>query len=129
MRGTGVGLECVSCEIGATRWVTALRDAAILPAPIIVAFHLTSGGMLGGHPRTAEGVETHLDFLLDRATYRWAVMNLHGFLLPQAEAITRAGEHVELGIRDFYYGELGALSRNDDARAAKTEATSEMPTR
>ncbi len=116
LRSTGVGLECLSWEIGATRRIAALRDAAILPDPIMLAFHLTSGGMLAGHPGTAEGVETHLDFLPDRGPYRWAVMNLHGSMLPLAEAIIRAGGHVQLGIGDYHYRELGAPTNADLVR-------------
>lgn len=111
LRTTGVGLECVSWEIGATRRITALHDAGVLPAPIIIAFHLTSGGMLAGHPGTAEGVQAHLDFLPERGPrgrYRWAVMNLHGSMLPLAESIIRQGGHVQLGIGDYHYRELGA---------------------
>jgi uncharacterized protein (DUF849 family) len=108
LQPTGVGLECVSWEVGATRRIAALRDAGILRDPIIVAFHLTSGGMLAGHPGTAEGLDTHLAFLPDRDPYRWAVMNLHGSMLPLAEAIIRGGGHVQLGIGDYHYGELGA---------------------
>lgn len=117
LRTTGVGLECVSWEIGATRRIGALRDAGVLPDPVIIAFHLTSGGMLAGHPGTAEGVETHLAFLPDRGPYRWAVMNLHGSMLPLAEAVIRAGGHVQLGIGDYHYGELGAPTNAELVRA------------
>ena len=116
LRTTGVGLECVSWEIGATRRIAALRDAGILPAPIMVAFHLTSGGMLAGHPGTVEGIETHLAFLPDRGPYRWAVMNLHGSMLPLAETVIRSGGHVQLGIGDYHYRELGAPTNADLVR-------------
>ena len=116
LRGTGIGLECVSWEIGATRRIAALRDAAILTDPIMVAFHLTGGGMLAGHPGTAEGVQTYLDFLPNHGLYRWAVMNLHGSMLPLAEAIIRAGGHVQLGIGDYHYRELDSQTNADLVR-------------
>lgn len=116
LRTTGVGLECVSWEIGATRRIAALRDAGVLPDPVIIAFHLTSGGMLAGHPGTLEGVQTHLEFLTDRSAYRWEVMNLHGSMLPLAEAVIRAGGHVHLGIGDYHYRELGAPTNADLVR-------------
>ena len=116
LRATGLGLECVSWEIGATRRIAALRDAAILRDPILVAFHLTSGGMLAGHPGTIEGLEAHLAFLPSEPGYRWAVMNLHGSMLPLAETIIRAGGHVQLGIGDYHYGELDAPTNADLVR-------------
>ncbi len=116
LRTTGVGLECVSWEVGATRRIAALHDAGILPGPIIIAFHLTSGGMLAGHPGTAEGVQTHLDFLPDRSAYRREVMNLHGTMLPLAESIIRQGGHVQLGLGDYHYRELGAPTNADLVR-------------
>lgn len=116
LRSTGVGLECLSWEVGATRRLAALHHAGVLPGPIMVSFHLTSGGMLAGHPGTAEGVQTHLEFLPDRKIYRWAVMNLHGSMLPLAESTIRQGGHVQLGLGDYPYPELGAPTNADLVR-------------
>lgn len=113
LRRAGVGLSCVCWEVGATRRVAAFLDAGVLRGPVYLPFHLTSGGMLAGHPGTDEGLEAHLAFLPEGAPIEWAVMNLHGSMLPLVERIIREGGHVQIGIGDYHYAELGAPTNAD----------------
>lgn len=108
LSATGVSLACVCWEIGATRRVGALLDAGILRAPVYLPFHLTGGGMLAGHPGTEEGLDAHLAFLPRGRPIEWAVMNLHGSMLPLAGKIIREGGHIQIGIGDYHYTEVGA---------------------
>ena len=116
LSAAGVGLSCVSWEIGATRRVAALHEAGILRSPIYLPFHLTSGGMLAGHPGTQDGLDAHLAFLPRGEVIEWAVMNLHGSILPLAETIIRGGGHIQIGIGDYHYVELGAPTNADLVR-------------
>ena len=43
----------------------------------------------------------------------WAVLNLHGSMLPLAERIIRDGAHIQIGIGDYHYAELGAPTNAD----------------
>lgn len=113
LRKAGIGLSCVCWEIGATRRVAAFLDTGILRGPVYLPFHLTSGGMLAGHPGTEEGLDSHLAFLPEGETIEWAVLNLHGSMLPLAEKIIREGGHVQIGIGDYHYAELGAPTNAD----------------
>lgn len=108
LRQAGIGLSCVSWEIGATRRVAAFLDAGILQGPVYLPFHLTSGGMLAGHPGTKEGLDSHLEFLPKGRAIEWAALNLHGSILPLAERIIGAEGHVQIGLGDYHYVELGA---------------------
>ena len=110
LRQAGIGLSCVSWEIGATRRVAAFLDAGILQGPVYLPFHLTSGGMLAGHPATKEGLDAHLAFLPKGRSIAWAALNLHGSILPLVEQIISAEGHVQIGLGDYHYGELGAPS-------------------
>ena len=117
LSGAKVGLACVSWEIGATRRVAALCDAGILRGPVYMPFHLTSGGMLAGHPGTEEGLDAHLAFLpRGGEAIEWAVLNLHGSMLDLAEKVIRDGGHVQIGIGDYHYAELGAPTNADLVR-------------
>ncbi|MBE7197079.1 MAG: 3-keto-5-aminohexanoate cleavage protein [Parafilimonas terrae] len=113
LRGAGIGLSCVCWEIGATRRVLALLEAGILQPPVYLPFHLTDAGMLAGHPGTWEGVAAHLAFLPATAPVTWAVLNLHGSMLPLTDAIVRRGGHVQIGIGDYHYAECGAPTNAD----------------
>lgn len=116
LRDAGIGLSCVCWDIGAVRRLDAFMDAGIIPEPAYMSLHLTSGGMLSGHPATPEGLQTLLNFLPKRRPIEWAVINLHGSLLPLAEAIIRDGGHIQIGIGDYPYPELGAPSNADLVR-------------
>ena len=109
----GIGLSCVCWEIGATRRVAAFLHAGILRGPVYLPFHLTSGGMLAGHPGTQDGLDAHLAFLPQGEPIEWAVLNLHGSMLPLAERIIRDGGHIQIGIGDHHYAELGAPTNAD----------------
>jgi 3-keto-5-aminohexanoate cleavage enzyme len=113
LREAGMGLSCVCWEIGATRRVLALLEAGILRPPVYLPFHLTEGGMLAGHPGTWAGVEAHLAFLPEEAPVAWAVLTLHGSMLPLTEAIVRRGGHVQIGIGDYHYAECGVPTNAD----------------
>lgn len=107
LRDAGIGVSCVVWEIGYTRRLTAFLDAGIIAAPAYVLFHLTSGGMLSGHPATAEGLDTHLAFLPRVHRAEWSVMNFYGSVLPLAEKILLSGGHLQIGLGDHPYPELG----------------------
>lgn len=116
LQQAGIGLSCVSWEIGATRRVAALLDAGILQGPVYLPFHLTSGGMLAGHPGTKDGLDSHLAFLPKGQAIEWAVLNLHGSILPLAEQIISEAGHVQIGLGDYHYAELGAPSNAELVR-------------
>jgi uncharacterized protein (DUF849 family) len=108
LTSAGFGLSCVCWDLGATRRLAAFLDAGIVPTPAYLVFHLTSGGMLAGHPGTPEGLEAHLAFLPEGRAVEWAVINLHGSMMGLLEMIIRGGGHVQIGIGDYSYRELGA---------------------
>jgi uncharacterized protein (DUF849 family) len=94
-------------EIGFTRRLTAFLDAGLIGVPAYMLFHLTSAGMLAGHPGTLEGLDAHLAFLPKGYQCEWAVMNLHGSMLPPVKKFVRASGHTQIGIGDYHYEELG----------------------
>ena len=107
IQAAGIKLACVCWDVGATRRVDALMASGRLERPAYLPFHLTSGGMLAGHPGTLAGLEAHLAFLPKASAVEWAVMNLHGSMLPLVERIARGGGHVQIGIGDHHYAEEG----------------------
>jgi uncharacterized protein (DUF849 family) len=117
LKEAGIGISCVVWEIGFTRRLAACLDAGIVTAPAYVLLHLTSGGLLSGHPATADGLDAHLAFLPPAHRTEWAVMNLHGSLLPLAERIIQAGGHLQIGLGDHPYPELGAPTNADLVRS------------
>lgn len=112
----GIGLACVCWEVGATRRLAALADAGFVKGPLHAVFHLTSGGMLAGHPGTAEGLQAHLEFLPTGVAVEWAVINLHGSMFPLLEHIIGGGGHVQIGLGDHPYAELGQPCNADLVR-------------
>lgn len=103
----GIGANCVLWEVGHTRRLAAFLEAGIIAEPAYAVFHLVGGGILSGHPTTPAGLETHLAFL-PRGRAEWAVMSLGASLLPLAETVIRAGGHLQIGIGDHPYDEIGA---------------------
>jgi uncharacterized protein (DUF849 family) len=123
LTAAGFGLSCVCWEVGATRRLSAFLDAGIVPAPGYLVFHLTSGGMLAGHPGTPEGLDVHLAFLPEGRAVEWAVINLHGSMIGLLEMIIRRGGHVQIGIGDYPYRENGAPTNAELVRqVAETAA-------
>jgi uncharacterized protein (DUF849 family) len=107
LKAARVGVSCVLWEIGSTRRLIAFLEAGLIKIPAYMLFHLTSGGMLAGHPGTLEGLDAHLAFLPKGHQCEWAVMNLHGSILPLVEKIAQANGHIQIGIGDYHYEELG----------------------
>lgn len=112
----GIGASCVLWEVGHTRRLAAFLDAGIIPEPAYAVFHLVGGGILSGHPATPAGLDAHLAFL-PRGRAEWAIMSLGESLLPLAETVIRAGGHLQIGIGDHPYAEIGAPTNAELIRA------------
>ena len=128
IQAAGIKLACLCWDVGATRRAEAFLGSGRLDGPVYLPFHLTSGGMLAGHPGTISGLEAHLAFLPRSGPVEWAALNLHGSMLPLAERIAREGGHIQIGIGDYHYREEGAPTNAalvarvvDIARAAGRE--------
>ena len=113
LQQAGVGLSCVSQEIVATRRVAALLDAGNLQGPVYLPFHWTSGGVLAGDPVTKEGIDANLAFLPKGQAIEWAALNLQTSILPLAEQIISEAGHVQIGLGDYHYAELGAPGNSE----------------
>lgn len=106
-RGAGVRPVLAAWTIPFLRTIGALMETGEAAEPGWVLLVHTEGGILGGHPATAEGLRAFLDHM-PRRRLHWSVCCKEGNLLPLAmEAIARGG-HVAIGIGDYAYPHLGA---------------------
>ena len=112
----GIGVSCVLWEVGYTRRLAAFLDTDIIAEPAYAVFHLVSGGLLSGHPATRAGLDAHRAFLPSDQV-EWAVINLGGSLLPLAETIIGAGGHLQIGLGDYPYSDMGAPTNAEVVRA------------
>ena len=64
--------------------------------------------MLAGDPATKEGIDPHLAFLPKGQAIEWAALNLQTSILPLAEQTIGEAGHVQIGLGDYHYAELGA---------------------
>ena len=65
------------------------------------------GGLLGGHPATADGLAAFRSHLPAGRQIEWTVCCKHGNLFPVAMQAIANGGHVSIGIGDYDYPELG----------------------
>jgi 3-keto-5-aminohexanoate cleavage enzyme len=105
-----------SWNISFTRQIEALLHAGILKDPIFLAFILTDGNLIAGHPGTIQGIQAHLDFLPVRNGLQWTACNYGGDLLGILGAILTAGGHVAIGLGDFAYPTFGSPRNADIVR-------------
>ena len=107
-REVGVRPAMACWAVPFLRTLGALMETGEVQEPGWVLLVHTEGGILGGHPATAEGLRAFLDHLPPGRRLHWAVGCKEGNLLPVAmEAIVRGG-HVAIGIGDWAYPHLGA---------------------
>lgn len=105
-REAGVRPAMACWSIPFLRTLDALLATGEVEEPGWVLLVHTEGGILGGHPATAEGLRAFLDHM-PRGRLHWSVCCKEGNLLPVAmEAIARGG-HVAIGIGDYAYPHLG----------------------
>ena len=105
-----------SWNISFTRQIEAFLHAGILKDPLYLAFILTDGDLIGGHPGTIQGIRAHLDFLPVRSGLQWTACNYGGDLLGILGPILTAGGHVSIGLGDFSYPAFGSPTNADIVR-------------
>lgn len=103
----GLKQYLVSWNVSFTRQIEAFMKMGVIPEPAYVAFCLTDGIMLAGHPGTPEGLDAHLMFLPKDRRFVWTVVNYKGDLLKLADKIISAGGHISIGTGDYPYAEYG----------------------
>ena len=69
--------------------------------------------MLAGDPATKEGIDAHLAFLPKGQAIEWAALNLQTSILPLAEQTIGEAGHVQIGLGDYHYAELGAPGNSE----------------
>jgi uncharacterized protein (DUF849 family) len=86
----------------------ALIEMGLVAEPAYTLLVHCEGGILGGHPATAEGLRAFTDHLPRGRRVEWTVCCKGGNLFPLAMAAIASGGHVSIGIGDYPYPELGA---------------------
>lgn len=103
----------MSWNIPFTRQIDAFLKMGALQEPLLLAFNLTDGHSLAGHPGTMRGLQAHLDFLPEARRLQWIACNHGGDLLPLVGSIIALGGHVSIGLGDFPYLNLGMPTNAD----------------
>lgn len=109
----GVKPYVTSWNIGFSRQIDAFLQAGLLREPLYMAFVLTDGPLIAGHPGTLPGLRAHLDFLPRGRAIHWTACNYGGDLLPILGAIIGAGGHVSIGLGDHGYRTFGLPTNAD----------------
>lgn len=89
------------------RTADALIDMGLMPEPAYALLVHCEGGILGGHPGTAEGLRSFLTHMPPNRKMEWTVCCKEGNLFPVAMTAIAEGGHVAIGIGDYAYPELG----------------------
>lgn len=105
-----------SWNISFSRQIDAFLRAGMLKAPLFLAFVLTDGDLIAGHPGTVQGLRAHLDFLPAGEGLQWTVCNYGGDLLEILGPIVRGGGHISIGLGDFAYRSFGMPTNADIVR-------------
>ena len=105
--GAGLKHYVVSWSLGFTRQALAFMDMGLLAEPVFLAFILTDGTLLSGHPGTPAGLDAHLSMLPPDRNIEWSVCNHGGNLLTLLDKIITEGGHIAIGLGDYPHTELG----------------------
>jgi len=107
----------LSCwNIGFSRQIEAFASAGRLLEPLYMAFVLTDGRLIAGHPGTLNGLRAHLDFLPDGRNVEWTACNYGGDMLQILAPIIAQGGHVSIGLGDHGYRSFGLPTNADIVR-------------
>lgn len=107
MQAAGVRPAVSAWTVPFLRTCDALIDSDVLQEPVSVQIVLCEGGIVGGHPGTAKGLQSMVDHLPLHRRIEWTVCCKEGNLFPAAAAAIQMGGHVAPGIGDYAYPELG----------------------
>lgn len=116
LRAAGVKPYLSVWTVPCVRTIEAFLDSGLISEPALVAFVLTEGGLLGGHPGTVRGLESLVHFLPADRRIEWLVVCKEGNLLPIAAAALALGGHISIGLGDYPYPELGSPTNSDVVR-------------
>ncbi|MFM9940720.1 MAG: 3-keto-5-aminohexanoate cleavage protein [Hyphomicrobiaceae bacterium] len=94
----------------------ALMAMGLIPEPAYALLVHCEGGLLGGHPATADGLRSFVTHLPRDRRIEWTVCCKHGNLFPVAMQAIAEGGHVSIGIGDYDYPELGQPTNADLVR-------------
>jgi 3-keto-5-aminohexanoate cleavage enzyme len=94
----------------------ALMAMGLIQEPAYALLVHCEGGLLGGHPATADGLRAFLSHLPKDRRMEWTVCCKHGNLFPVAMQAIAEGGHVSIGIGDYDYPELGRPTNADLVR-------------
>ncbi len=94
----------------------ALMAMGLIPEPAYALLVHCEGGLLGGHPATADGLRSFQTHLPKDRQIEWTVCCKHGNLFPVAMQAIAEGGHVSIGIGDYDYPELGQPTNADLVR-------------
>jgi 3-keto-5-aminohexanoate cleavage enzyme len=103
-------------NIGFSRQIDAFLRAGHLSEPLYMAFVLTDGRLIAGHPGTLPGLRAHLDFLPAGRNVEWTACNYGGDMLQILAPIIAQGGHVSIGLGDHGYRSFGLPTNADIVR-------------
>lgn len=112
----GIKPYVMSWNIPFTRQIDAFLKMGVLRGPLFLAFNLTDGHSLAGHPGTLSGLQAHLNFLPENEGLQWTACNHGGDLQPLLDPIISLGGHVSIGVGDYPYRGLGTPTNADLVR-------------
>ena len=114
----GAGLKELLCvwTVPCLRTIDAFLDCGKLAEPALACLVLSEGGIVGGHPGTAAGLESLLAFMPPHRRIEWSVCCREGNVLPVAMMALARGGHVSIGLGDYRYPELGKPTNADLVR-------------
>lgn len=106
----GMTPALVMWNVSFVRQMNAFLDVGLLKDPCWVSLLMTEGISVAAHPATVEGLDAYLAFLSADRRILWAACNGSGSILPLLDKIIASGGHIQLGIGDHHYGEIGRPS-------------------
>lgn len=118
----GIKPYVMSWNIPFTRQIDAFFKMGALRGPLFLAFNLTDGHSLAGHPGTLPGLQAHLNFLPESEGLQWTACNHGGDLQPLLDSIISLGGHVSIGVGDYPYRGLGTPTNADLVRLVSNRA-------
>lgn len=106
----GMTPALVMWNVSFVRQMNAFLDIGLLKDPCWVSLLMTEGISVAAHPATERGLTAYLDFLPGDRRILWAACNGSGSILPLLDKIITSGGHIQLGLGDHHYAEIGRPS-------------------
>lgn len=99
---------CLVCYGAASiRQAEALARSGRLDQPLYLSFALCDYGYVFAPPSTVEGLLSYIDFLPSGIPVQWTAFDVGGNLFPLVGTIIQLGGHIQIGLGDYPYPEIG----------------------